>query len=214
MNIKAVVIDFDGTIVTGDILDVLCHLNGKGEESKEINKAFHQAQFVGIEGLIKRINFLKGLSIADIQNLVSKNDYLQKGALELFKFLKENNIISIIASGNIMPLLEIYKEKLGADYLIGSNPTVKGGRIVSISFEQYSGHGFKKRDLEVLLKKLNIEHDSVVAIGDSPADKGIFELSAKSIAIDPKGDIAKHVDYVIEGDISLAVPILKNLMEN
>ena len=212
MQIKAIVIDFDGTIVTEDILAVLSDLVGKRKESEEINTAFHKNQAKGLGGLVERINFLKGLSVEQIQSVISKNDYLQNGAFELFNFLKENNIISIIASGNIMPVLEIYKEKFGADYLIGSNPIVEDGRIVSISENEYSGDNFKKRDLEAILVKLNIAHDSVVAIGDSPADKGIFELCSKSIAINPKEDIGKFADYVIENDLSKAIPILKELM--
>ena len=212
MQIKAIVIDFDGTIVTDDILIILSDLVGKRKESEEINNAFHKNQAKGLGGLVERINFLKGLSVEQIQNVISKDDYLQNGAFELFDFFKRNNIVSIIASGNIMPVLEIYKQKLGADYLIGSKPIVEDGLIVSISENEYSGDNFKKRDLEAILMKLNIAHDSVVAIGDSPADKGIFELCAKSIAINPKEDISDFADYVIENDLSKAIPILKELM--
>lgn len=39
--IKAVLIDFDGTIVSKDILDVVCEIVGKEEESNKLNKEFH-----------------------------------------------------------------------------------------------------------------------------------------------------------------------------
>ncbi|MCR4327967.1 MAG: HAD family phosphatase [Patescibacteria group bacterium] len=212
MKIKAVVLDFDGTITTADILNMLCDLVGKKEESEKLDTLFREGKVKGLETLVQRINFLKGLSLEQIRAVVSKNDYLQKGALEFFTFLRENNIVSIIASGNIMPLLEIYKEKLGADYLVGSKPIIENGGIVSISEKEYSGDGFKVRDIKSILEELDISPEYVVAIGDSPADRGMFELSAKSIAINPKGNIAQCADYVIENDLSKAIPILKDLM--
>jgi len=54
---------------------------------------------------------------------------------------------------------------------------------------------------------------SRVAIGDSIADKGMFEILAKSIAINPKGDIEQYADYVIEDNLSKAIPILKDLLK-
>lgn len=213
MKIRAVIVDFDGTITTEDILSLLCNLVGKKEESQKINDLFIEGKISGLAGLVQRINFLKGMSLEQIRKVVSKNYFLQKGAVELFNFLKENNIVSIIASGSIIPILEVYKEKLGANYLIGSKPIIENDRFVSISEKEYSGEDFKVRDLKEILNKLNISFDCVVAIGDSPADKGIFDLSAKSIAINPKGGIEKYADFVIKDNLFLTIPILKNLMK-
>lgn len=214
MKIKAIVIDFDGTITTEDFLSILCDLVGKKDESEKLNRLFHGGKINGMDSLIERINFLKGLSVERIKDVVSENYFLQKGTQEFFDFLKANNIVSIIASGSIMPLLEMYKEKLGADYLIGSKLIIEDGKIVSISNAEYLGDDFKVRDLQVILKQLRIPLECLVAIGDSPADKGMFKLAAKSIAINPKGDIGEHANYVIESDLSRAIPILKSLTEN
>lgn len=214
MEIKALIVDFDGTIVTEDISDILCGLVGKQEESRKLNQLFFEGKLKGLEGLIQRINFLEGLSLRQIQDAVSGNDYLRSGAKELFKFLKTSNIISIIASGSILPLLEVYKEKLGADYLVGSCPIVKNGRIVSISEKEYSGPDFKVRDSKAILDKLKIPYSALVAIGDSPADKGIFEFSAKSIVINPQAGVGQFADFIIKDDLSKAIPILQKLKES
>src|SRR6185369_11441837 len=127
--------------------------------------------------------------------------------------LKTHGIICIIASGSIVPLLELYREKLGANYVVGSKPLVENGFIMGISEADYSGPDFKVRDSAVILDRLAIPHSSVVAIGDSLADRGIFELSAKSIAINPKPGIEQYADYIIHDDLSKAIPILESLME-
>lgn len=49
----------------------------------------------------------------------------------------------------------------------------------------------------------------IVAIGDSPADAAMFELSDYAIAINPKGDIAEKADAVVEDDLAKAIPLLE-----
>ncbi|HEX3082115.1 MAG TPA: HAD-IB family phosphatase [Candidatus Saccharimonadia bacterium] len=214
MTIRAMILDFDGTLVTADISDILAGLAGKQAESEELNRLFHGGQLRGLEGLVRRINFLSGLPVAELKQAVAENDFLRPGAHELFAFLKARGIISIIASGSIVPLLEVYQAKLGADYIIGSRPIIKDGRLVSISAAEYSGPDYKVRDSSIILKQLGIPASAVVAIGDSPADRGLFEMAAASIAIDPKAGIERDADFTIRGDLSAAIPILERLMQS
>lgn len=211
MQIRAAIIDFDGTITTQDMSDVLADLVGKRAEGERLNKLFHEGKLDGLSGLVQRINFLKGVSVADLRAIVAQNDYLMPGAIELFEYLKSHGIVSIIASGNTIPLLEIYQRRLGADFLVGSRPKMTGDIIDHISVEDYSGHDFKARDSREVLARLGIPHDVVIAIGDSPADRGLFELAAKSIAINPKAGVELYADYIIRDDLAAVIPILQNL---
>lgn len=43
LMIKAVLLDFDGTLVVQDMLDVACEINGKRLESEKINSNFTRA---------------------------------------------------------------------------------------------------------------------------------------------------------------------------
>jgi phosphoserine phosphatase len=209
--IQALIIDFDGTLVTKDLTDMLSGLVNKTEESRELDHLFHTGKLKGLEGLVRRINFLSGISLEQIREATTKNDYLRVGARELFEYLKSHDIITIIASGSTLPLLEIYQQKLGVDYLVGSKPHVTNGKIISISENDYSGPDFKVRDTKLILDSLGISPSHAVAIGDSPADLGIFELSAKSISINPQYGIEDYCDYVIYDDLSKAIPILVSL---
>ena len=60
--IKAVLLDFDGTLVTKDILDVACKIVGKDTESKKLNEEFNSGKTSGLDALIKRINLLRRYS--------------------------------------------------------------------------------------------------------------------------------------------------------
>ncbi|OGJ19856.1 hypothetical protein A3K73_02575 [Candidatus Pacearchaeota archaeon RBG_13_36_9] len=196
MKIKAVLCDFDGTLVNKDILDVICGIVNKEQESKKLNEDYHEGKIDGLTALITRINFLHGVSISQISKKLKENDYLISGAEELFKFLKKNKIVTILNSGNILPVLQHYSEKLKITYIVGTKPIMKGNVIDSISEKNFSGANFKLEDSKLILKKLKIKPSEVIALGDSPADKSIFEYSAKSIAINPKGGIEKSADYI------------------
>lgn len=214
MKIKAVLSDFDGTIVTKDILDVVCGIVGKEEESRRINKEFLAGEIKGHLSLITRVNFLKGVTTKQIYQKLFANDYLRFGAKELFDFLNSKSIISILYSGNITPVLKYYQRKLGISHIVGAKPKMDGDKIVSIAEDDFSGASHKLINIRKILDQYNINFDEVVAIGDSPADKMIFEFAAKSIAVDPKEGIKKYSDFIIKGDLSEAVNIIKSLLKS
>ena len=213
MEVKAILIDFDGTIVNKDILDVVCGIVGKEKESKKINEEFHAGKRKGLSPLIERINFLKGVSTEQINRKLSENDYLMKGVKEFFNFLNSNGIISILNSGNLVPILEYYQKKLGISYVVGTKPKMNRNKIVSISEDDFSGNNFKLIDSKTILENLGIEAKNIISIGDSPADKPLFEFAEKAIAINPKNGVEEFADFEIEEDLSKAIEIIRILFE-
>lgn len=135
--------DFDGTIVTEDILDVVCDIVEKKEESRLINEKVRRGELRGLEPLCDRINFLKGVSYQQIKEKLSKGTYLRKGTIELFDYLKKNNFITILSSGNITPVLKFYQELLNIDYIFGTNPKMNGELIKRIDISDFSSKDFK-----------------------------------------------------------------------
>lgn len=209
--LKAVLLDFDGTLVIKDILDVVCGIVGKEEESDQINKDFHAGKLSGLTPLITRINFLRGVTLQQINSKLDENSYLMPGAHELFQYLKENSIISIIHSGNITPILSYYQKLLGADYIVGTNPQMNGDEILGISESDFPGREFKVIGVKEILEALSIQPEETLAIGDSPADKAMFEFAGASIAINPKNGIEAYASYIIKDSLENAMPILEEI---
>lgn len=178
--IKAVLLDFDGTLVYKDILDVACRIVGKEEESKKINQDYLNGKITGQTSLIKRINFLK-----------------------------KQQIISILYSGNITPILAYYQKLLGIDYVVGTDIKISKDKINGVTKKDFKRT--KLLGINEILNKLSIAEKDCLAIGDSQADKKIFELVGKSIAINPKESIEQFADYVIKTDLRKAIPIIEKL---
>ncbi len=193
---KIFLFDFDGTLVTEDILDVVCDIVGKKEESRKINEGVINGTKHGLQPLCQRINFLKGVSSQQIKAKLDDNNYLRTGVIELFKYLNDRGFITVLSSGNIYPILKYYQDLLGITYIFGSMPNMYKDTIDSISESTFKGNNFK---YESCLKILNKYKDRVVyGIGDSAVDIDMLSLADVSFAIDPKGKLEEHVDYVIK----------------
>lgn len=194
---KIFLFDFDGTLVTEDILDVMCDIVGKKEESIELkNKVLH-GLVKGYGPLCTRINFLQGVTYQQMKDKLDENNYLRDGVVELFKTLNDKGYITVVASGNLEPVLRYYQELLNITYIFGSKPNMDGDKIVNISESSFRSHDFKYESCFNVIHKYDGEEIKVYGLGDSAVDILMLSLANVKFAIDPKGELEKHVDYVI-----------------
>ena len=183
--------DFDGTLVNKDMLDVLCGITGHEDDSKNLNEEFIQGKREGLPVLKERIDFLKGVTIEQVFMKLDENDYLIEGAIELFQELKKRNVITVLHSGNLIPVLQYYQKKLGIDYIIGNTPRMTNN---------------------VIIKKIGAEKKDIIAIGDSPSDLAVFSLASKKIVINAKEGIEKQADIIINDNLNDLIPMLDEIL--
>ena len=198
---KIFLFDFDGTLVTEDILDVVCDIVGKKEESIKINQDVINGKITGLKPLCTRINFLNGVTYDQIKEKLNENNYLRPGVIELFKILNEKGYITVLSSGNIEPVLKYYQELLNITYIFGSVPNMDGNKIINIQESNFKGHNFKYDACLSVINKYDNQPIKVYGIGDSAVDIQMLSLADIKFAIDPKGGLDNHVDYVIK-DVS------------
>jgi HAD superfamily phosphoserine phosphatase-like hydrolase len=207
---KLFIFDFDGTLVKEDILDVICEIVDKKKESQIINNKFINGELKGLKPLCDRINFLKNVSCTEIEEKLNQNNFLRPGTIELFKYLKENNFITVLCSGNIMPVLEYYKKLLGIDYVFGTNPIMKDDRIDYIDETCFNNKEFKFESCKEIIRKLNIDKENIYAIGDSISDIKILSLAKHTFAVDPKSGIEKYANTIIKENMIEIINYLKS----
>jgi len=212
--VKAVLLDFDGTLVRENVLAIACEIAGKREECLRIDNDFHLGKTSGVGPLIDMINLLRGISLNQIERKlrgIPQSEYLMPGADELLIYLRSHGIISILSSGNILPILDCFRTILQLDYVIGSRPKIKNRVILGIASEDFTNMDFKLFESKAILKSLRIAPSETVAIGDSPGDRSKFTFAGKSIAINPKGGIEKYADYVIQDNLKTAIEIIEEI---
>ena len=158
---------------------------------------------------MERINFLKGIAIEQIEQKLQQAPPLTPGAKELMDFAKNQNIKTVIASGNIIPVLQYFQKLLGMDAVVGSPVRVKDSVIEGISEADYEhGHDFKLGGIKKFLKENNIAPENVLSIGDSIADLPVFSYVKHTIAINPKNGFEKHAEFVVK-DFFEVIPIIQ-----
>lgn len=164
--------------------------------------------------LVERVNLLRGATVEQIQRCLAADARLRAGALELVQFLREQHIVSILVSGNVLPVLDFYRELLGIDHTIGMKPAMDGSTILGIPMSEAPDAHFKRRGAQLLLRKLGISGDEVVAIGDSPTDGELFQFSAVSIAVAPRGGVERLATWVVREDLREALPYLRSCLQS
>jgi len=63
-----------------------------------------------------------------------------------------------------------------------------------------------------ILSDINVLPSETLAIGDSPADRQVFEFAGTSIAINPKGGVEEFANYAIDGDLRKAIKFIDRLL--
>lgn len=132
-----------------------------------------------------------------MKDKLDENNYLRDGVVELFKTLNDKGYITVVASGNLEPVLRYYQELLNITYIFGSKPNMDGDKIVNISESSFRSHDFKYESCFNVIHKYDGEEIKVYGLGDSAVDILMLSLANVKFAIDPKGGLENHVDYVV-----------------
>ena len=72
-----------------------------------------------------------------------------------------------------------------------------GDKIVNISESSFRSHDFKYESCFNVIHKYDGEEIKVYGLGDSAVDILMLSLANVKFAIDPKGGLENHVDYVV-----------------
>lgn len=183
---KLVLLDFDGTIIKEDSVEVASHLVKKYAQSKRINEQYHNNKINGEDALRKRLTLLENINKKDLVEYLDNNLSLNAGVKEFLDFCNDNNVITAVFSGSYLFVLEHYQKRLGFTKIYG---TAMNSEIIKLDKTKLFLSKDKGIKAKKLIKSLNIKKENVYAVGNSIADIDLFKQASLSFLINKKGNI-------------------------
>jgi phosphoserine phosphatase len=197
-RIRLVVFDLDGTLTPVDSLWRFLHEEfGTWSKGKVAAQSYRQGRISYKEWAETDAKNWAGSSLSKINEALERIPY-RKGAREVFRVLRENNVRTAIISAGLSLLADKAAKELGADLTLSNELETDDGRLtgeirVKVAVNE------KSRIIERLAAQLSVPLREVALIGDRAFD--LSQPECLKIAFNPKDEVAKRqADVVIEAD--------------
>ena len=172
-NKKLLISDMDGTIIENETLNDIANFLGKGDQVKKITDLGLKGRLDFSTSLENRVHLLKGLRLSSLEE-AKRIVTFKKGAKKLFKVLKENNFTTVLVSGGFKPITTYVQKYLSMDYEYSNTFGVIGDLFDGTTIDPIINANYKKKIVNKLLKKLNLNKNQIVGIGDAANDMNML----------------------------------------
>jgi phosphoserine phosphatase len=172
-NKKLLISDMDGTIIENETLNDIANFLGKGDQVKKITDLGLKGRLDFSTSLENRVHLLKGLRLSSLEE-AKRIVTFKKGAKKLFKVLKENNFTTVLVSGGFKPITTYVQKYLSMDYEYSNTFGVIGDLFDGTTIDPIINANYKEKIVNKLLKKLNLNKNQIVGIGDAANDMNML----------------------------------------
>lgn len=175
-KIKLFLADMDSTIISGESLDDMANMIGKGGEISKITARAMRGELDFEQALETRISMLKDMS-DDIIKSALKEVKINKGAIELLKHLKSKDIYCVLVSGGFTQFTSFVADKLDFDAHFGNELIIENNKLTGKVKYPILDKNFKAKKLSELTQSMNISPTQTMAIGDGANDLPMLETA-------------------------------------
>ena len=194
--IKLIAFDLDNVLIDGEAIDEIGKLMGVETKISEITKKAMEGDLDFETSLKERVALLKGASVEDIKEVVSKIP-LMKGAEETIAELKKRGYKIATITGSFEIIANRMKDDLGLDYAFSNVLHEEDGKLTG----DVSGPlvtGSKAEVLKEIMEMEKIKAEESAAVGDGANDVSMLEEAGLGIAFNAKPVLKEKADVVVE----------------
>ena len=191
------VMDFDGTLILEEVIDLLGREVGCEEEIAQLTSQAMRGELDFESSLRKRVSLLEGLPVSVFEK-VFNSIHLTSNAQEFISILQKNGILVGLVSGGFSPIVERLAKFLGITYFSANQLEVKDGLLTGKLVGAIISPELKQATLEEWRKELKLPRERTVAIGDGANDLLMLKSAGLGITFCAKEVLKKEIPHHVD----------------
>ena len=199
---RLVILDMDSTFIQQEVIDLLAHRAGVGDEVAAITERSMRGEIDFKESLIERVTLLRGLSeavLVEIREEIS----LSKGAREMVDTLHDHGHKVAVVSGGFENVIQPILLAANVDFFRANVLEAIDGLLTGRTIGSVIDRAAKADYLRETASNLGIPLINTVAVGDGANDLGMMEIAGLSVAFNAKPIVKAAARSTIDdGDLT------------
>lgn len=194
-DFKLIAFDMDSTLINIECVDEIADAAGRKAEVSAITEAAMRGEITDYkESLRRRVALLRGVTVADMEQVYTERLQLNPGARELVAACKAAGLKVLLVSGGFTFFTDRVRDTLGIDFTrsnvleveSGPNCGQLTGRMVDQEWGDICDGDEKRRMLLQTCAQLGIDPRQAIAMGDGANDLPMMGVAGLSVAYHAK----------------------------
>jgi phosphoserine phosphatase len=202
-DFKLIAFDMDSTLINIECVDEIADAVGRKAEVAAITEAAmlgHISDYK--ESLRQRVALLKGVTLAQMDQIYHERLRLNPGAAELVAACKAAGLKVLLVSGGFTHFTDRIRDRLGIDFTRANQLEVANGALTGRMVDQAWGDicdGAEKRTMLLhTCAQLGIDPSQAIAMGDGANDLPMMGEAGLSVAYHAKPAVREFAKVSIE----------------
>ena len=218
-DFKLIAFDMDSTLINIECVDEIAAAVGRKAEVAAITEAAMRGEITDYkDSLRRRVALLRGVTMADIEQVYVERLRINPGAAELIAACKAAGLKVLLVSGGFTFFTERLRPRLGLDFTranvleveSGPNCGQLTGRLVDQPWGDICDGAEKRRTLLEVASLLGIEPSQCIAMGDGANDLPMMGVAGLSVAYHAKPAVREQAMVAInEGGLDRLLEVVR-----
>ena len=218
-DFKLIAFDMDSTLINIECVDEIADAAGRKPEVAAITEAAMRGEITDYkDSLRRRVALLRGVTVADMEQVLTQRLQLNPGAEALVKACKAAGLKVLLVSGGFTYFTDHVRDRLGIDHTrsnvleieSGPNCGQLTGRMVDQPWGDICDGEEKRKMLLETCALLGISPHQTIAMGDGANDLPMMSEAGLSVAYHAKPAVrAQAMVAINEGGLDRLLEVLR-----